>query len=329
MKNRNNELKIEDIITIIKYDILLILAITMLFLILSNIYLFFTPPIYSANGSLEVITYDKANRETNDLLQNTFYANKEVDKEIEKLTTYEVNRKVIEDMNLSVQYFLIKNYKREEIYGDKIPIRVTNLKILDDFIQDRLVKFIPLKDGYRLEIKPTVGEQLLEILFKKELLKFAENRLFPYNKVIKTEYFQFKIEKIKDITQPIYLKLNGDTYYIYETLIKNKLSVGQKNKNAPIIDIVYQDNIPERATEYINRLIVRFRDEGRIEKSKRNNQISEFIQKELAKNSKELKDAEKALERYRVDNKAIKISTQTDLIIKTLINLEISISDNH
>jgi hypothetical protein len=232
-------------------------------------------------------------------------------------------------MNLSVQYFLIKNYKREEIYGDKIPIRVTNLKILDDFIQDRLVKFIPLKDGYRLEIKPTVGEQLLEILFKKELLKFAENRLFPYNKVIKTEYFQFKIEKIKDITQPIYLKLNGDTYYIYETLIKNKLSVGQKNKNAPIIDIVYQDNIPERATEYINRLIVRFRDEGRIEKSKRNNQISEFIQKELAKNSKELKDAEKALERYRVDNKAIKISTQTDLIIKTLNNIEISISDNH
>ncbi len=329
MSNSQNELRISDILKILKNHIWLILFIMFLAFLLSSIYLYFTPPTYSVNASIEVITYDKGNRETNDLLQNTFYANKEVDKEIEKLTTYEINRKVIENMDLSTQFFIKDNYKKIEIYDKQIPIKVTDIKNIDDFILNRLIKFTPLDSGYRLEIEPTLQEKLSKILFKKESFQFDSNKIFPYNKIIKTEYFKFSIKKIKKVSQPIYLKLNGDSRYIYENLIRNRLFVGQKNKNAPIIDIVYNDNIPKRATEYVNRLIEIFKNEGRIEKSKRNNLISDFIQKELAKNSKELKHAENALERYRIKNKAIKISTQTDLIIRSLNNIEVSISDNH
>jgi capsular exopolysaccharide synthesis family protein len=329
MQNSQNEVRIRDVFIILKNHILLILFFMILAFALSSIYLFFTPPTYSANGSIEVITYDKGNRETNDLLQNTFYANKEVDKEIEKLTTYEINKRVIKNMNLSTQFFIKNRYREREIYGDEVPIKVTNIHNVNDFILTRLIKFIPLKDGYRLEIEPTFQEKLSKILFKKEPIKFNSDRVFPYNKPIKTEYFEFIIKRVKNVTKPIYLKLNGDNRYIYETLIKNRLFVGQKNRNAPIVDIVYHDNIPKRATEYVNRLIEIFQNEGRIQKSKRNNLISDFIKKELAKNSKELKDAEEALERYRIKNRAIKISTQTDLIIKSLNNIEVSISDNH
>jgi len=323
------ELRISDILKILKKHILLITFMIFLAFLSASIYLYFTPSTYSVNASIEVITYDKGNRETNDLLQNTFYANKEVDKEIEKLTTYEINQQVINNMDLSTQYFIKDGYRKKEIYGDEVPIKVKNIKNLDDIILTRIIKFTPLKSGYKLEIEPTLQEKLTKLILKKEIFRLDNSKVLPYDKIIKTKYFEFSIKKISNVTEPIYLKLNGDTRYIYENLIKSKLFVGQKNRNAPIIDIVYNDNIPKRATEYVNRLIEIFKNEGRIEKSKRNNLISKFLKTELNKNSKELRDAEKDLERYRVKNKAIKISTQTDLIIKGLNNIEVSISDNH
>ncbi len=332
MKDNNNfhkkeEFELKDLFQIMWYYKKIISIITILGVILSSSYLYFQPSIYSANGSMEIITYNKSNTKSDNILQNTFYANKNVNKELEELTTYEINKKVISNMDLTTQFFIRDEYRKIEIYGEKVPIKIDVKSVKDDFI-GRRVKLIPYKDGYKLEIDYTTIERISKNLFKKKIITI-DNRLFLYNKPIKTKYFEITISKKRDLKEPIYFKLNGSNRDIYDNIVKDRLSVVQKNNEAPIIDISYEDNIPERATEYVNKLLLVFQNEGKITKIKTNNQLSDVLSKKLIKNRKELKEAEKALEEYKIKHRAIKTSTQADLLIRDLNNIDVAISENH
>ncbi len=328
---QTKEMGIKDFFKIIFSYKLFIFIIIVFFVILSNIYLFFKADIYQVSAKIEVITFDKSNRDTNDILQNTFYANKEVDKEIEKLTTFEINQKVIKEMSLQVQFFKhIKYQKYDEIYEESVPIKIQKIQNLKDEILRKMIKLTPLEKGYRLEIMHSYYEQFSHKLFKTKLLQFDNiMKIYPYGKVIKTKYFEYLVTKSLKLDEPIYFKIHGDSRDIYDNLIVNRLSVSQKNKEAPILEILYEDNIPKRAMEYVNTLVDFFSKEGRIEKSQRNNQISKFLEERLSSNTKELKEAERALEQYKIENRAVKISAQTDLLMRELNTLDISISTNH
>ena len=325
--HKKEEFRFRNLFKILLHNTLFITIMIMIGVSISSLYLYFQPPLYSASGGMEVITYDKRNVDTNDLLQKTFYANKDVDKELEKLTTYEINRKVIENMDLSTQFFIRDGYRDIELYKDKVPIEIKLKQVKDSFL-GRRVKLIPYGDGYKLEIDYSFIEKISKKIFKKNIITI-DNRVFKYNKPIKTKFFEITISKKGDLKEPIYFQLNGTSRDIYENIVKKRLFVIQKNKNAPIIDISYQDNIPKRATDYINKLLLVFQNEGRIEKSKRNNQISNYLTERLAKNKKELKDAERALEQYKIRHKAVKTSTQADILIRDLNNIDVAISDNH
>lgn len=328
---QTKEMGIKDFFKIIFSYKLFIFIIVMIFVILSNIYLFFTSDIYRTSAKIEVITFDKSNRDTNDLLQNTFYANKEVDKEIEKLTTFEINQKVIKDMNLQVQFFKHKIYhKYDEIYEESVPIEIQKIQNVKDEILRKMIKLTPLEKGYRLEIVHFYPEQLSHMLFKKKLFQFDNVMTsYPYGKVVKTKYFECFITETVKLDEPIYFKLHGDSRDIYDNLVFDRLSVSQKNKEAPILEILYEDNIPKRAMDYINKLVEFFNKEGRIQKSQRNNQISKHLEERLIDSTKKLKEAESELEQYKIENRAIKISTQTDLLMRELNELDSSISANN
>jgi capsular exopolysaccharide synthesis family protein len=187
----------------------------------------------------------------------------------------------------------------------------------------------PLIDGYILEIENSYKEKVFNYLFHRKLFQIESNKLFPYDKIIETEYFKLSVKKIKKLTgEPIYFRLNGDSRYIYKNFIVNKLTIRQKNKEAPIIDISYEDNVPQRATEYVNKLIEIFEAEGKATKSQRNINIEKFLEDGLRDNDKELQMAEDALEQYKIKNKIIETSAQLHLINKDLNNLEMRIADN-
>ncbi len=325
--SKKEEFELKDLFKRIWYRKVFTLIMIIIGAIMSSLYLYPKPSIYSANGSMEIITYNKSNIKSDNILQNTFYANKNVDKELEELTTYEINKKVIDNMNLATQFFIRDEYRKIEIYEEKVPIKIDVKSVKDNFL-GRMIKLIPSKNGYRLEIDYSYIEKISKDVFKKKIITI-DNRLFSYDKPIKTKYFEITISKKRDLKEPIYFKLNGSNRDIYEHIVKDRLSVIQNNENAPIIDISYEDNIPQRATEYVNKLLLVFQNEGKIKKSENNNKISYLLKERLIKNRKELKEAERALEEYKIKHRAIKISTQTDLLIRDLNNIDMAISDNH
>jgi len=329
----------ELLATLFNYKIF-ILIITFLSFLLVYIYLYFQPSIYSASSMVEVTTYDpNRNSVGDDLLKSAFYSNNiEIDKEIELLKTYDLNKKIIKEMNFQTEVFIKKDFnKKVEIYGDNIPIKIKNISDIDKKIVNKIIKITPEGDNeYSLKIEHNLKEDFSHRYFNKKLLEIDDkNRHYRYGKLIKTKLFSFIIEKKRsnkkkiEFDKPLYLKILGDTRAVYENIIRNRLIVKQVTENAPLIKISYEDNIPERAKEYLNKLAKAFIVAGKENKSRENNKILDFLNKEIASRERKLITLQEDLIQFKINNKVIiEPSSQVDTISKKLSDIEIKLSKN-
>ena len=323
-----NEFEARDLFSILNQYKWLILLVSFLFLFLSNVYLYFNPPIYSTHGIIEVKTYDKNARLTDDLLQKTFYStNKEIDKEIELFKIFDINKLIIEDMNFKIKVFVKDEYRKVELYGDNNPLKFKNITIDNSEIIDKMIKIIPTENGFSLEIEHTLIDKLLSTIFNKELLSFKNKKSFSYGDIAKTDFFKISIEKIEEFTEPLYFKFSGDTRTVFDDIIKNKLIIKQINTKAPLISISYEDNIPERAVSYVDKLIKQFLEKEMIQKRYKSSKMLTVITKQLEGTEKKLRDSEDELERYKVENNIINPSRQTDVIISEISKVSIKVSE--
>ena len=324
-KKYKNEVDLREILSIIGDYKWFIFFIMFLSLLISAVYLYFTPSIYNAHSIIEVKNYKKNNRATDDLLQNAFYStNKEIDKEIEILKTFAVNNKVLNNINLKTQVFIEDKHKIIEKYEDENPIEISEVEILNSVIVGKKITLIPRgDDGYSLKIV----EKKIGGFFQNTFILNSE-KIYPYNSMIQTDYFRLKIKKNKKIEKPIYFILNGDNFSIYKKIVSQKLTVKQLNKQAPLIIISYQDTIPKRASGYVNNLVNIFLKNGLERKNRRSEKILDFINKQLKQTKEKLTSSEDKLRDFKVNKGIVSKSTQADTIITNLSKIDFQISEN-
>jgi len=325
MQTYKNEVDLGEIFLVLRYYKWFILFIMLLSLVGSAVYLYFTPSVYSTHSILEVKTYDKGSRATDDLLQNAFYsAKKDVDKEIEILKTFAINNKVLNRVNLRSQIFIEDGYKSIEKYGEDAPIEIRYLKILDPRIVGRKIRLIPQEDGFSFRVR----SKGIKGVLKKEEAMLDPHRRYSYGQLITTPYFEIMIRKRAPLDKPIYFILNGDNYTTYENIVQRKLIVNQLNKQASLIVINYEDTIPSRGVEYVNSLVDIFLKNGLDRKNRRNSNILEFIDQQLVERKKKLDESEDKLRKFKVKNRIVSKSVQTDTMIANLSKVDFEISEN-
>jgi len=326
-----SDFELKDLLHIISDYIIFISIITLIFIVVTAIQIYSKPPKYSSYSIIEVKTASNNNKEitnTNDLLQNVFHSNyKNINKEIEILKTYQINKKVIDMMNFRVQFFIEDKYKKRELYDKEIPIEIKNIKVYDKKVIGKLIKVTLEENGYRLEFeRPKLLDKILKL--KKRKMDINQTQINPYGQNIETEYFELSLTKLSDKYKTIFFKINGDSRDIYENIIKNNLIVEQLNKDTPLIKISYEDSVPKRTTDYINNLVNTFINEEKKNKDQKANETLRFIENQLKSVKAKLDDAEKRLRDYKVKNNIINLSSQSQIIIKKLNDIEIEISEN-
>jgi len=326
-----SDFELKDLWRIISDYKIFISIVTLTFLIVTAINTYSKPPKYSSYSIIEVKTASNNNKEitnTNDLLQNVFHSNyKNINKEIEILKTYQINKKVIDIMNFKVQFFIEDRYKKREIYDKEIPIEIKNIKIYDKKIIGKLIKVTLEDNGYHLELeRPKLIDKILKL--KKSKIDINNTGLNPYGKSIETEYFELSLTKLNSRFKTIFFKINGDSRDIYENIIKHNLIIEQLNKDTPLIKISYEDSVPQRTTDYINNLVNIFIEEEKRNKDQKANETLKFIENQLKSVKAKLDNAEKRLRDYKVKNNIINLSSQSQIIIKKLNDIEIEISEN-
>ena len=282
MKNESYIIELMKTVLPYKWSIIFFTIFTV---ILAKFYLYFIPSTYESYAVIKV----KSNHnpiQTNDLLRNSLnnISSMGVKQEIINLQTFNSNKKTIETMNLSTQYFTKINYKTVELYNEP-PIQLSVQKFLDN-------KSI----GKKIEIK------LKDQGFTLKLGKDVESKLYPFDQEVSTAYFRGTVTKLKPFSKPLYIVLNGTSRQIYENLIKSSLRVTQIDEGANLISVSFQDTIPQRANRYVDLLIENYIFTSVEKKETTNKKVLTFLDRQLENITTKLEKSENELEQYKTVN---------------------------
>jgi capsular exopolysaccharide synthesis family protein len=324
-----NEIDLKELIETIYQYRWSLLSIIVIALIWSSSYIYFKTPMYSSSATIEIKSNGSQVTKNGDIIGSTFSSSgkQKVDKEIEILKTYHINNLALNKLDFNIQYFIDSGFKKTEIYHNS-PIIVKELTILNLNILWKMIKISPVKNGYTLEVQNSFKKKISHLLFGKTLVELDTKKIYPYNEKIKTKYFEFILEKKNKFTQPIYINLKGNNRLVYEGIIHQNTDIFQINPEASLIQVIYKDNIPQRANVYIDTLLDVFIEQSIAEKSKRINGIINFIDQQLTDIKTKLDNSEKKLEEYRIKNQAIDPKLQAQTYIKELSRIEIELSQN-
>lgn len=308
-----------------KWSILLVSFFTLL---MAAFFLYFKIPIYSSSALIEVKSDSNKGMQPGDFVGSAFssFSSEKVDKEIEILKTFHINNHALNKVNFQTRYYVDEKFKKVELYDD-IPIEIKNVIIYNHSIVGKMVKVIPVKDGYQLQVNNSFKNKILHSLFEKKIIELDDQIIHRYGSNVKTDYFELTVEKKAVIEKPVYFVIKGNNRQIYQA-ISNNLQIFQINPNAPLINVVYKDTNPKRANLYVNALIESFILQSVAEKGKQTDRIINFINNQLTDIKTKLDSSEEKLEKYRIENQAIDPSLQAITYIQELSNIEIELSGN-
>jgi capsular exopolysaccharide synthesis family protein len=121
--------------------------------------------------------------------------------------------------------------------------------------------------------------------------------------------------------------LQGSSRRIYETIIKDNLSVSQLKLETNLIKVAFQDTIPKRANEYIDALVDVYINRSIKKKDSINSKILNFLNDRLEVTKKKLDIAESELEEYQSTNKNIDPSMNSKDSYEKLSDIELQLSE--
>jgi capsular exopolysaccharide synthesis family protein len=312
-KREDNDIYFSDFIKTVLPHKWSIFFITLMVLILTNLYLYFTAPTYESSATIKIKTDKKLDKlALQDPIRRALSQSdaSNIEQEIAILNSFYISNKAIEKLNMKVQYFTKKGYKKIE-YFENPPIEIQNITIYNNKIAGEEFILHPEKNGFKIEQKDTPISQL-----------------FQYNQEIQLKDFKCTIKKESNLYAPIYFKLNGSNRDIYENIVKKRLKISQLNIDVSIIKLSYQDTSIKRANAYINGLIDVYLAQSVSNKNRESTKVLNFINQQLETTGQGLQKSEIALQEYRVNNKVIEPTKQSRLLLDRLNAIEIEIEEN-
>jgi capsular exopolysaccharide synthesis family protein len=325
--SNDNKINLKEVFRTLGNYKWLITLFTLIAMMLMLVNLYFKPSIYSSTAIVEVKTEGKKGG-ASDFLMSAFSsgASGQIDKEIELLKTFSIHDEALKKVDFRTKYYKTENYKEVEVYKNK-PIEVVDVEVFDEKILGKKVTLIPTMSGFKLKVNASLKEKIVSFITGEALISL-DGKSYLYGEEVKSDYFKFVVNRKKEFKKPIQFKLYGLNRQIYDKVIVKNLNVMQINKNAPLIKISYQDNVPKRADAYVNAITQSFIDQSINNKNEQNNKILKFINHQLEGIRETLGNSEDKLESYRVKNKVVEPTIQAETYIKKLSEIEVQLSEN-
>jgi len=274
----------------------------------------FAPPSYRVNSLL--LVKDK-NSETLSL-DNIFSSSPlkgdiKIENHIGILTSFSLNHQVLENLGWYVSWYQDMPFGDYSMYGNP-PYRVEfdheafNLKGVR-------LNISPVDDQHyqvSVDTKTTILGIETEVVFEKE---------GTFGEKFENQYFSFTLQKA---TQP----QDGDYYFVFNDLDKmtlnnlKRLEITTVNKNADLISMQYQGQIPEQEITYLNELSDVYINYGLKQKNKTSENTIDFIDKQLKEIVDTLKSTSNQFTAYRSNKKVFDLSTEASLVAEKLSDLD-------
>jgi len=236
--------------------------------------------------------------------------------EIELLNSYTLNHRVVGNLNWRTMWYEKHLMKWESLYTCE-PFMVTET---EGGIN---------AEGIDLYIKP-VSETAYEIeargegTVKQGKVKIDLSATGTFGIPLQSPYFNFTLHR-KDtalITERSF-RFRFNSYVDLTRSLQKQVNVGQANKDGEVISLSMEGTEQLRAVHYLNELVkvyLNLKLEQQTETQKRSLQ---FISQQLSGISDSLSAAGKNFTQYRSQNQIIDLSTQGELVMTKLSDLEL------
>src|SRR5690606_37985808 len=106
-----------------------------------------------------------------------------------------------------------------------------------------------------------------------------------------------------------------------------KLDVSASNKLSTIVNLVYQDHVPQRGEDILNRLIYTYNEAAIKEKNALATNTLVFIEDRMQAVEDELDVLEKEIEQYKASRGVVDLSEQGKLYLQNVGNYDRQIAD--
>lgn len=259
------------------------------------IYLHYTTPVYSITGSV-IIKDNKKNNSVStglaDLEDLGFYSStNNFDNEVEVLHSRTLLKKVVEKLDLYINYRTRENLRPVELYKDT-PVKVwLTPEEAEKLPNGAAVLEVVLKPGGKLSVSTEIDEQE----FKQDFNKLPALLTTPYGTFSFTPGDSAIVEKEQEITVTVAaprIMVNG---------YANALSVEPTSKTTTIAQITLQNTSPQRGVDFINKLIEIYNRDANDDKNEVASKTAEFIDERIKIINGELGTTEKELETFKRD----------------------------
>lgn len=315
----NSQVKSQNVLTIILLRYLpkwpLFLASIIIALLIAFTYLKIVSPVYEIKASLVIADKDKVEKQKAALdeidLANT---SKKVEIEMEVLKSRPLIARVITDINAWCTYHDSSN---EEL-GNTSPISY------------KPINSLPIYQG-------TVHVKILDTN-NIELVLGGNTIKVPFNMPFKSTLGSGMIQRTKTIKNYVgaTISINFDNAEEVITRYQSNLETRLVDKLAPIIEISYKDQNPQRGKDFLNYLIAEYKNNSTDEKNKLIKNTLAFIDERLGLLSGELTSVEKNIEGYKSSNGLTDISAESNIYLQNMqsndgklneVNLQLQVID--
>lgn len=270
---------------------------------IAYLYLRYATPVYYISSAI-LIKDDKKGPDLNgDAVfseLNAFKSSQNIENEIEVFRSKSLMQTVLSELSLETSYYVDGRIRDQEIYGDKLPVKVEVGQLNTSAYDKEIV----------LQLKANAHFQLEELDENDSLMVSS----YQFGQRIRKPYGTFTIVKgpaLQEFTKrenKIIIRFH-DTDQL-ATYYNELLTIDPISKTASVVTISLTDPVPEKGRDIINKLVEVYNREGIEDKNHIAASTIAFLDERLQFITEELTNVEKDVERYKRQKEVTNVNLQ-------------------
>ncbi len=279
-------------------------------------YIKFTLPIYEASSTVLVKDSKTSSKNIEDFMSGDIFGNqKNIATEMGILQSRSVLEETIKELNLGVSYYSKGTFFKEPLYKNN-PFNVNPLFVANG-VYGQIFEINTI-DSTRFTIETEIDNTTIH--------NFKYNKTHRFGEEIRTSNFAMSIDK----NEPEFsTRVDGEYYFIINStnsLVNyykdEKLKVNPLNKDATIVTLSVEDNVKERAEDFLNKLGEVYINRDVRDKAAVAGLTLKFVDEQLADISKALGSIEEDLQNFKEQKGTVDLSAESQAYLERLTNID-------
>ncbi|MDP4238026.1 MAG: polysaccharide biosynthesis tyrosine autokinase [Bacteroidota bacterium] len=228
---------------------------------------------------------------------------KEVEDEIQLLSSKTLMTNVIKSLGIETEYYEKNGLRYDEIYP-LTPLKLITPPLFNDTVKQSVLFKLKRKDaGYQIDFKSG---------------RFSERYEVPdLNKTINTPLGAFKFQQILPIKVGDSFKIISNSTRLLTDAYCSSIKANSATKKSNAINVSTVSACPKKSEAVLDKLIELYNQDAVIDKNLIATSTAAFVQERIKLIGTELLDVEMNVENYKKKNKLTDITTDADIFLQS------------